>query len=303
MTASGWVDRPTQVSWHGLPAQRYATDRVSVVVVPQRGGKIASLLDGEDREWLEQPAAHTEIATLETPFTDGDMCGWDECAPTIVACEVDGVALPDHGELWSRPWSVGDDGSLHVTCPSYGYTFSRSIAVRDATVRLRYRVAAASTRVPMLWAAHPQFRAFPGTTVSVGEHADYLWDVLAEPAERIEISSHLLSLDTVEVGSARKFYLDPGPRAGRVDLIHADGSQLQMQWSDEVKFVGVWFDRGRYSRHDVIAIEPSTGFYDSCRTALSRAALAVIEPGGTLDWTVNVTVTPPPRRSPVPVRS
>ncbi len=289
MIESGWMRHPTETTWLGLPAQSYTTDQITVVVVPERGGKIVSLLDSRHREWLAQPAADIDIGDLGGTFTDGDMCGWDECAPTIVACDVDGVALPDHGELWSRSWSE-TDGTLHVSCPSYGYTFSRSAAVRDTTLRLRYRVVAGSRRVPMLWAAHPQFQAFPGTTVSVSEHAGHAWNVLADPAQRTQISPDLLRMDTVQAGSARKFYLDPGLRTNRVDLLHADGSRLQMHWSEEVPYVGVWFDRGRYAPHDVIAIEPCTGFYDSCRTALSRNALTMIKPRDILEWTVSVTV-------------
>lgn len=87
-------------TWHGEPALRLASSELEVIVLPHRGAKIASLIDSAGRQWLAQPEAGAlPQVGYGTSFTDAEMCGWDEMAPTIVS-----AALPDHGEIWAVPW-------------------------------------------------------------------------------------------------------------------------------------------------------------------------------------------------------
>ncbi|QNA91618.1 hypothetical protein [Microbacterium sp. Se63.02b] len=46
--------RREEIAWRGLRALRYAAGGAEVVVVPERGGKIASIRDDSGREWLTQ---------------------------------------------------------------------------------------------------------------------------------------------------------------------------------------------------------------------------------------------------------
>src|SRR5688500_11334182 len=88
-----------------------------VEIVPALGGKISSLVLA-GREWLwtsdvlpwiapdERVASDDAVSYVET----ADTGGYDECLPTVAATRVPdgvpgygGLALPDHGEVWSQP--------------------------------------------------------------------------------------------------------------------------------------------------------------------------------------------------------
>src|SRR5512137_2831249 len=100
-------------SWYGSPAWRLEDDALRIIVVPEAGGKIVSLLDRRTGyEWLIQPA-HANPFRLLPPgsvYNDEQVGGWDEMLPTILAGPdpepgpYEGAALPDHGELWTMVW-------------------------------------------------------------------------------------------------------------------------------------------------------------------------------------------------------
>ena len=86
----------------------------AVTVLPQAGGKIASIRIGE-RELLQQPLAPIAPRTRTMAFDESDASGWDECLPSVAACDVKteaGIAeIPDHGDLWRVEWQEQGSGT------------------------------------------------------------------------------------------------------------------------------------------------------------------------------------------------
>ncbi len=116
----------SSTTWHGMPALALESEALRVVIVPQMGAKIVSLLDKCGAcEWLVGPMPGRTVRPVAyaAPFVEQDMAGWDEMFPTILACTYPGpgpqhgVALPDHGEAWSLPWEVirAEGGELTLT--------------------------------------------------------------------------------------------------------------------------------------------------------------------------------------------
>ncbi|WP_146192463.1 hypothetical protein [Cellulomonas sp. WB94] len=159
---------PTASTWRDEPAHRVVGGTgLTALVVPGRGGKIASLRDGTGREWLAQPGP-TLPAPARGPvsFVDAEMCGWDECAPTVDADTLDGTPLADHGEAWTTPWTSRAAGAWGYDGRSLPYRFSRRIEPTGTGLDLVYTAeATAGGPVPFQWAAHPQFVAPPGSRV------------------------------------------------------------------------------------------------------------------------------------------
>lgn len=81
-----------------------------VTLLPAFGGKIASI-EVRGQELLQRPLAPIEQRTKIMPFDAGDASGWDECLPSVAACEVDWpggrASVPDHGDLWRVEWVEG----------------------------------------------------------------------------------------------------------------------------------------------------------------------------------------------------
>src|SRR5690242_7150526 len=78
-------------------------DRCALTVLPEFGGKIASI-QFKGQELLQSPLASMAPRTRTMLFDDGDAGGWDECLPSVAGCTVTSAAgsteIPDHGDLW-----------------------------------------------------------------------------------------------------------------------------------------------------------------------------------------------------------
>lgn len=106
------------------------------------GGRWCSLkLDG--REWLwrrEDPARDT--VRPGDPFVDAG--GLEECIPTV-------RGVPDHGSVWSRPWTDLGDGWAAVETADF--RLERNLRCDGLLVRASYRLRA-EPGYRFVWAAH-----------------------------------------------------------------------------------------------------------------------------------------------------
>ena len=63
--------------------------------------------------WRRHRVAVTagRVASQDNSFVGSGLAGWDECIPTVAACTgADGRAVPDHGSVWARAWTVDGNG-------------------------------------------------------------------------------------------------------------------------------------------------------------------------------------------------
>jgi len=154
----------------------------SVTLMPQYGGKIASLQIG-GRELLQAPLAPVAARTRTMPFDAADASGWDECLPSVAACAVSfggQVQIPDHGDLWRVAWeTLGVDSqsaSLRGRCFSLPLALERTLSLvevkpgRAWKLAIQYKVTnTGSEPAPWSWAAHPLFVAEPGDRIYLPE--------------------------------------------------------------------------------------------------------------------------------------
>ena len=181
----------------------------TVTVLPQFGGKIASIRIGE-RELLQRPLAPIAPRSRTTAFDAADASGWDECLPSVAACRVDtkagAAAIPDHGDLWRVEWEVRGQASgvrgqgstkghpielkmhdgvsgrrkadaaltLMGECFSLPLRLERTLTLTAReigwTLNLDYSVTNLSLeKVPWSWAAHPLFDVEEGDRIVLPE--------------------------------------------------------------------------------------------------------------------------------------
>lgn len=257
---------------------------LSVTADPSRGGKVTSLRDETGYEWLTQRGAAT--TDPGSAFTDAEMAGWDECAPSIVECEVNGVVIPDHGDLWDANFRVAGD-TLSAIGHTFGYRFERTILQIDDGVRFAYRATAGLSPVPFLWAAHPQFRAPRGSRVSL-QNVDSVIDVMADGHPSFAWNDELATVHSLPPGGTRKLYVPPDVPVSNAAIILEDGRGLSLSWPTQCPYLGIWFDNCRYSQEPVIALEPSTGYFDSLDRAIAYGRAPIIDPGEVFEWFVDV---------------
>lgn len=160
----------------------------SVTILPQLGGKIASIRVN-DCELLQVPLAPYGPRTQTMSFDAGDASGWDECLPSVAACTVETytglVSVPDHGDLWRVAWTedrgqrpgpkgpgepIGGSVTLRGECFSLPLALERTVRLTETEkgwrLSLEYTVTNFDTvAVPWSWAAHPLFAAEAGDRI------------------------------------------------------------------------------------------------------------------------------------------
>jgi galactose mutarotase-like enzyme len=309
----------SQTIWHGLSAWALDNDVLRTIIVPELGAKIVSLFDKRTQlEWLVDSGNRPlKPVPYGAAFTDQDMSGWDEMFPTIVACEYPGsgdrhgASLPDHGEVWSLPWTLDNasDGrlTLSVEGQALPYRLTRTVEyVAADTVQFHYQlINLGSTLIPYIWAAHPQFACGPNaevvfppqvTTVCNTIPASWGWGVPETQFDwptAIALDGTKARLDRIGPPSlhrARKFFLLPHVKAQWAGLVRLPSQAwLRLEWDPSlVPYLGLWVDEGALNPESVAALEPTTGFYDSLAMAWDKQQITVIEPGATRSWTLTV---------------
>ncbi len=152
---------------HGLDAVALENDFLRITVLPQLGGRIWSLIHlPTSRELLWQnPHLPPAVAEYGAGYDSGWAGGWDEVFPSDAPAEIDGVAYPDHGEIWSVPadLEIIEDSTersvirLANTGRATGARFEKWLTLEgsDSTLRLRYVIQnMADTPLKFLWKPH-----------------------------------------------------------------------------------------------------------------------------------------------------
>jgi galactose mutarotase-like enzyme len=311
----------TETKWHGMPAWLLENQAASVVILPEVGAKIASLLNkATGYEWIVGPGDRP-VQTIEygATFTDQDMSGWDEMFPTINACfypapgQYHGVPLPDHGEVWALPWRVDQVTSERIKLSVEGralpYLLERTATLHDdGTLRLEYRATnKGGEPMPYLWAGHPQFTAELDTRIVLPPEVTEVYNVLDFPQwgppgtiypwpEATLADGRTQRLDRIAPVTAhdcRKVYVMPGQHISWAELVAEEtGNTLRLEWPPEkAPYLGLWVDEGTFNTVPAVAPEPATGFYDSLEWAYGNGQVSVLAPGASDEWYVNLRVS------------
>jgi galactose mutarotase-like enzyme len=301
--------RQTTVS--GLPAIALRTDELEVVAVPAAGMKLSNLRRARGREWLWRDGPLGETA---------DSGGWDECFPTVAASPIPGAppdapSLPDHGELWSAPWTSSayeHAGGVTLAGSAIGrllpYEFHREATLdpHEPVIRLRYRVRnTGGSPFPWIWAAHPVFNVQPGTTLELPSVRQVKLGVVHGLPELSR--GDILSWPEAFGGDGGRFafpgdgawavklFADVG-RTGRMTLTDPRrGERLEMvARPEEVPQVGIWINNrgwappGRQPYYH-LGLEPAIGAPDRLDEAVRDwNAAQTLRPGEERSWGVEV---------------
>src|SRR5580698_1516493 len=166
--ASDWVDE-------AIDQAVLENSTMRVTVLPSLGGKIASIqLVQLGEELLQEPLLPYALRTRYMSFDSSDASGWDECLPSVAACEVqtaNGVAqIPDHGDFWQVAWKVVAQSGNELTISADGFTlplrFIRTLRLDGTRLHIAYTVENPSSEaVEYIWSAHPLFAVEAGDRI------------------------------------------------------------------------------------------------------------------------------------------
>ncbi len=296
----------------------------SVSIVPQFGGKIASLrVSGT--ELLQVPLAPMEPRTRTMSFDAGDASGWDECLPSVAQCAVSvagGIAqIPDHGDLWRVAWQPhavsASATTLRAECFSLPLVLDRAASLEaDGSdnwhLRLNYVVTnTGDTPVPWSWAAHPLFAVEPGDRIllpdsihalrvegsgggRLGNAGNWVKWPIAELVGGGQTDLSVVQPPESEIGD--KLFAGPlgseqnwcaleRPSAGVRIRVHFDPAATP--------YLGLWICYGGWPdrpgpKQNCVALEPATAPVDSL--AQTGPWSRTLKPGETYSWPMHVQI-------------
>jgi galactose mutarotase-like enzyme len=268
---------------------------VELAVAPALGAKLVSLKNlRSGREWLWHPASGLKLFRNQPDddFSLSTLVGWDECLPTIAPCTWRGRAFPDHGEAWSRAWTL-DAGAWErgvlktsVRLPVSSFHFTRTVRLSGSSLAIEYVLEnPAPVAQEFLWAAHPLLALHDGDRL----------DLTDETRLQINADSWLESLK-FEEGSPGCAKLYAGPlRQGRAGVFNSrTGDRLTFEWDTaECNTLGLWLTRGGWHGHHHLALEPANGAPDSLAVAAGEAKrCGLVAPHSRKAWRIQVRLEP-----------
>lgn len=312
--------RQTTVS--GFPAVALRSAELEVVAIPSLGMKLTNLRRRSGREWLwrsdqiplappRQGASYVETA---------DSGGWDECFPTVGPCPIPGAPgetapLPDHGELWSAPWSsslyehaAGTALAGTTQGLAFTYQFHREIVLdkNDPVIRFNYRLRhTGRTPFPWIWSSHPLLNVQPGSIVSLPGVSQARLDAVhgrtdLEPGEVVSwpgaIGGDAEQFTFPDAGSwALKVFADVGAEGRMMLTDPRRGERLEfVVRREQVPQVGLWINcrgwapPGRTPYYN-LALEPCIGAPDRLDVAVEEWHSAqVLQPGEEREWSLEL---------------
>lgn len=310
--------------WREHAAVVLRNDELEAVVLPELGGKLASLRHlPSDTELLLPPVA-PELrprsgAEKEPAYTEADGWGFDECFPTVTGSP----PFPDHGEIWSRPWeweSRGETVRMSVGGVHMRYAFERAVHLDGHRLTLDYAVRNRAARpLPCLWAAHPMLVVSENSRIVLPVGVDRLLVVSSsdpalgrgreipwpEPGDGlVRRLDHVAPADTGLnlKGFTPRLDLLAGREGRDHATVHAGlqrpdvGLAVDLAFdASDIHYLGLWlcygavpdgWDRPVYT----VSIEPSTGRGDSLTLAAARGHCEILSPGAAPRWSLTISV-------------
>jgi galactose mutarotase-like enzyme len=262
---------------------------VSLEIDPQRGGVVTSLRNKAFLEdWIAK--AEAEPKTKTGSFSDTGFGGWYEMLPSII-----GDLSPDHGEVWQIPWDVIEMDalgvSLHVTSPSSGVTFCRSIRLDPVRPEISVVYSLQNPNdapYRFLWACHPLFALYEDTRLHVNGVESWLQvDPGHQEVSNLPKSNYL----GVPAGSGAKWWSQKAERFESVSLKSESQGTLIIRPSLNLDHLGIWVDNQKHSKSPSIALEPAIGWYDDLAIAMENGTAGEVSSKGSATWSLLLSLS------------
>jgi len=302
----------TRWNYLSYPALILENRKLRVVVLPELGGRIWSIVYKPlDREILwHNPRINPQKVPFGVGFDNVWCGGWEEMFPTAAPGEINGDPFPDHGELWSLPWSATQEetattASLRLSCktPTSGVSVEKcfSLVGDEPKLQVAYTIRnLTGIELPFIFALHPAMAvseenridfppmsvdlepSYPGTLA--GAPASFPWPVANRTGKPADLRN-------VPAPSSREVYFLYGHGYSEGWCAITDAASLftaGFTFSPEV-FRSCWIfaTYGGWRGYHVALLEPSTSRPQQIETAAANAQTAILPPHGT--WSTKVT--------------
>lgn len=303
------MTRTALATTDGFETYVLCSDAVEVRVVPALGAKIAGLRDlRTGREWLcSAPDGRGLRASRHgDDFGSGPVAGIDECVPNVSPCRIAGRNLPDHGEAWSRGWTVDavawSQGRLLTTLAldCLPLRIERELVLDGARLALNYRMTNLSAMSqPDFWALHPLFAWRDGDRIELPPDVSSArlavcrgFDLPGTEFIAWPIPCAGFDLSTLTVPDGKPWYAKlffNAPHDGRVAIVNArGGGRISIRFDPgQNPHLALWVTRGGWNGIEHVALEPTTHASDTPPSE-GQPGARWIAPGASREWWVHI---------------
>jgi galactose mutarotase-like enzyme len=301
-----------------VTAQVLENESLKITALPEWGSKIASIVykPFEYELLWQNPGLHFKKADYAAPYPEGEFAGFDEMFPTISRCYYEdppwqGTEMPDHGEVWSLPWSWRvTDGliEMEVQGVRFPYRLKKTLSLDGDRFSIGYSAENLSPhRLDFIWSAHPLFNTVEGMEFLVPDGMREI--VNSYPGERLGPYGERHVFPETMLPDGKTFRLDRVPRmndSGYQKYFFAapvtegwcslkyprSGLKVHMEYPQEtVKYLGMWLNEGGFAGQYNIAPEPSTAAMDRVDFSKMWGMNSFLEPFEEKSWYLNITVS------------
>ena len=305
-----------ETNFKNTKAVQLENDRIRVVVLPEKGGKIASLFLKEKEFELIFQNKENEYKNpkISDDFGDFDASGFDDCFPSINASKVKvgdiEVGYPNHGEIWSGNLSYnirGDKVELLFNSSILPYSYKKIVSIENNEVILDYEIINnGDIDFPCIWAAH--FLAnchedmkliMPNNTYNVINvtSSTYLGEIGETHSYPITLDHYGKEyfLDRIYPESAKKaekYYVNQEISEGECGIYypHKDVTYKLYFDKDIMPYIGFWVTEGGFRGDYNCALEPTNGFYDGIDIAVREEKIFTLKTGETLKFQIKIEI-------------
>jgi galactose mutarotase-like enzyme len=303
----------------GITQLNLEHDTYSVSVIPQLGGKIASLKNKKTkREFIARSRVDYRLRTYGDAYESYECDGIDECFPTVERSAYPaepwlGAHVPDHGEVWTQPWEYEvkqNKLSMSTRGVRFPYIFERSLTFETLArqnspyIRLSYKVINESAYdFPFLYAFHPVFKGETRTRILLPQGTNVVTysstdDRLGSPMMEhdwpnvtdvsLDKTYDRSTLRSSRTREADKLFTTPMEQ-GRCALLYPNKDFIGFLFpAKRLPYLGIWVNEGGWNNMHHIALEPSTSQVDRLDTAEGLKKCGVVPAHGELEWDISI---------------
>jgi hypothetical protein len=288
-----------------------------VVVMPDLGAKIWQITykpRGKDLLW-HHPRLKPRKLGLHAAYDDNFFGGWDELYPNDEAELIGDEMFPDHGEIWTLPWSYAlehadtESVTLHmwVETPISASRLSKRITLRAGEAKLRFQHTITNLGrkpQPFLWKLHAALKAdefsridLPAQTMMMESFGsprtgktlyEYEWPYSADNNGSLHDMRKVLPMGA----GVSEFQYAPDMKAGWCALTHTkEEIGFGLSYDSQV-LPSCWLfaSYGGWRELHTVVLEPCTGYPSRIKDGLEGGTHQILQPGETVTCAIIATI-------------
>jgi hypothetical protein len=288
---------------NGLDVIVVENECIRCEIVPQCGGKITSVFNkilNKEFLWSNQNL-ELQKYTAGDAYDPNFWGGIDELLPNDLPENIDGIDLPDHGELWTTALQcviTGSEIKLSGLLPLSGLYYEKSISLETGQPKiiLQYRITNRSLiKRYFMWKIHAALQIAGGDRVVSGARKAKVADIqysrfkFESDFEWSVIENTDASVIPAFNGEMDFFYLYDIDK-GMMQLRHSNDESMFAIEYDTAVFPYQWLfsSYGGFDGHYTAILEPCSTMPISVNDAKESGQCSVLAPGETIETLVGI---------------